>query len=124
MVKKNIFSLLIAVIILWLSLGKADTFGKIDFSGIRNADKIVHTGMYFILTIVLLHENRSFIINAKRLLFLTTIPFLFGTSIEFLQSWLTSTRKGDFFDVCFNFIGIVLATIIWRSLKYLYKADS
>lgn len=124
MVKKNILPLVIAVIILLLSLGRAETFGKINVLGIKHADKIVHAGMYFVLTMALLYENRTLIINAKRLLLLTTIPLLFGTLIEFLQSWLTTTRQGDFFDVCFNLIGIVLATIIWRLLKVLFKSDN
>ena len=37
--------------------------------------------------------------------------FFFGVGIEVLQSRLTSTRNGDFFDVLANFSGAILAFV-------------
>jgi VanZ family protein len=116
MVKNNILPLIIAVIILLLSLSGAESFGRMNILGLRHADKVVHSLMYFVLTFVLLHQNRSIIDNSTKLLLLAIIPLLFGTLVEFLQSWLTTTRKGDVFDVLFNILGIVLAIIVWRLL--------
>jgi VanZ family protein len=120
-VKKNIFSLLTALIILYLSLAKADTFDKVDVFEIPHLDKIVHFCMYFTLMITLLYENRSKVENIKNQIFLAAISLLYGIIMEFLQSWITITRTGDFFDAIFNLIGISLALIAWRSLGYLIK---
>lgn len=117
MVKKNILPLIIAVIILVLSLSGAESFGKINFLGLRHADKYVHSTMYFVLTFVLVYQNRSFIDSKKKFLVLASIPLLFGAIIEILQSWLTTSRRGDVFDLLFNIFGIVLAIIVWRLIK-------
>jgi len=108
MIRKNIPTLIIAGIILLLSLGGSGSLGKINFLGIKHADKIVHSIMYFVLTAVLLYQNRSIIDSSKKLIALTIMPLLFGSLIELLQSWLTTTRRGDIFDLLFNFIGIVV----------------
>ena len=47
MLKRNIFSIIVALIILYLSLASSDTFEKVPFFNIPNFDKIVHFGMYF-----------------------------------------------------------------------------
>jgi VanZ family protein len=121
MVKKNILPVFIAVIILLLSLSGAESFGKMNFMGLKHADKAVHSIMYFVLAFVLFYQNRAIINNSKKLLVLAIIPLLFGAIIEFLQSWLTTTRKGDVFDFLFNIIGIVIAIIVWRLFREIYK---
>jgi VanZ family protein len=77
--------------------------------------------MYFGLTIVLLYENRSMVKNNKNLFLLAIIPFAYGILIEFLQSWFTLTRHGEFFDAAFDLIGILIALIVWRLFHHFVK---
>jgi VanZ family protein len=113
MIKKNIFSFLIALVILFLSFTGQETFSKLNIPRIPHLDKMVHSGMYFVFTLTLIFENRSFLINIKNYVILAIIPVFFGTLIEVLQPLLTTSRTGDFFDACFNTIGVILAIIVW-----------
>jgi VanZ family protein len=117
MVKKNIFSLLIALVILFLSFTRQETFNKLNIPPIPHLDKMVHSVMYFVFTLALIFENRTLLTSVKNYLILATIPVFFGTLIEFLQTLLTRTRTGDFFDACFNVIGVILAIIVWVIFK-------
>ena len=121
LLKKNIFSLITALIILYLSLAPSDTFNKVSVFDLPFIDKIVHLCMYFGLTIVLLYENRSMMKRTKNLFLLSIIPFVYGILMEFLQSWLTETRHAEFFDALFDLFGILLALISWRLFFYLSR---
>ena len=121
MLKKNILSIITALVILYLSFAPADTFSKVTVFDLPFIDKAVHFSMYFGLTIVLLYENRSTVKNTGSLFLLSIIPFVYGTSIEFLQSWLTLTRKGDFLDAVFNLAGILFAMMVWRLFRRFSK---
>lgn len=121
MVKKNILSIITALVILYLSLAPSDTFDKVSVFNFPNADKIVHLCMYFGLTIVLLFENRSTVKNNRSLFLLAIIPFTYGVLIEFLQSWFTLTRHGEFFDAVFDLIGVLIALFTWRLFQSVNK---
>lgn len=123
MFKKNILSLITALVILYLSFARAETFDKVNVLGLRHLDKAVHICMYFGLMIVLLYENKSVLKGTGSIFILALIPFTYGTLIEFLQSWLTVSRKGDFFDAVFNFIGIFLALIGWKLFQHFSKKE-
>jgi VanZ family protein len=124
MLKKNIFSSLIAMVILFLSFAAPKTFSVFHIPDIPHLDKFVHTTMYFSLTFALILENRRLLVNIKNYIFLASIPFIFGTAIEFLQSLFTTSRSGDFFDVCFNIFGILLAIFTWLLYKCVFNPQS
>lgn len=124
MVKKNILSLTTALVILYLSFARAETFNKVNVLGLKHLDKAVHMFMYFGLMIVLLYENRSALKSTSSIFILAIIPLTYGTLIEFLQSWLTITRKGDFFDDFFNLIGIFLAMVAWKLFQNFSKKEN
>jgi VanZ family protein len=124
MVKKNILSIITALIILYLSLARAETFNKVNVLGLKHIDKVVHTSMYFGLMIVLLYENRSALKNIRNFFVLAIIPLVYGILMEFLQSWLTVSRKGDFFDAIFNLIGISLALMVWWWFQNVRKKEN
>jgi len=121
MVKKNILSIITALVILYLSLAPSDTFDKVSVFNFPNVDKVVHLCMYFGLTIVLLYENRSTLKSNRSLFLLAIIPFAYGVLIEFLQSWLTLTRHGEFFDAVFDLLGVLVALFIWRLFRGFIK---
>ena len=122
-VKKNILSLITALVILFLSFANADSLNRVNVIWFKHLDKVVHMSMYFGLMLALLFENRSALKINKNLFLLAIIPFLYGSLIELLQSWLTATRKGDFIDALFNLVGIFLAMFVWSLFKRFSKYE-
>ncbi len=112
MVKKNVFSILVALIILYLSLSNPHTFDKVPIIKIPHIDKIVHFLMYFGFMSVIIFENRKLINNVRQLLLISLIPLFYGILMEVLQSVLTTSRTGDIFDVLFNTIGIFTSLLL------------
>lgn len=112
MLKKNVFSILIALIILYLSLSNPHTFDKVPIVKIPHIDKIVHFLMYFGLMSVIIFENRKLIKNARQLFLISLIPLFYGILMEVLQSVFTTMRTGDIFDVVFNTIGIFTSLLL------------
>jgi VanZ family protein len=118
MVRKNILSIITALVILYLSLAPSDTFDKVSVFNFPDIDKVVHLLMYFGLTIVLIYENRPTVKSLRGLFLLAIIPFVYGILIEFLQSWFTLTRHGEFLDAVFDLIGIIIALAVWRLFQF------
>ena len=121
MIKKNIFSILVALIIMYLSLTGSHTFDKVSFINIPYFDKIVHFGMYFGLMSVIIFENRKTLRSTRHLFLIGLIPLFYGILMEILQSTLTLTRTGSFFDAFFNCVGILVSILLWLWIKPLKK---
>ena len=117
MIRKNKYSIIAALIILYLSLTSSQTFVNMGFFNIRYLDKMVHFGLYFFFMAVIIFEHRNSFINTRQLLSVALIPFFLGILIEFLQSGLTSSRKGDVLDAIFNSMGIATALYLWLFFK-------
>jgi VanZ family protein len=121
MLKKNIFSIIVALIIMYLSLAGSETFKKVSFVNIPHIDKIVHFCMYFGFMSVIILENRSSL-KSNRLLFLTAlIPLSYGILMEFLQFALTITRSASLYDIAANSTGIFVALLLWIWIKPVIK---
>lgn len=116
MLKKNIFSISVALLILILSLASADQFQKIDHISFQGIDKVVHFAMYFVFMSVILLEHRNRIINISGVFYASLIPLFFGAVIEVLQSWITASRSGSIFDLLFNLTGILLSILVFWAL--------
>jgi VanZ family protein len=117
MVRKNILSICVALVIIFLSFTGAGTFGKLHLPAIPHLDKYVHVIMYFSLMFALILENRSLLVSVKNYLILATIPVFFGGMIEVLQSMFTTTRTGDILDFCADAAGIALSVLVWLAIK-------
>ncbi len=112
MIKRNIFSIIVALGIFYLSLSSTETYDKISIFSFPGIDYVVHFLMYFIFMGVILFEHRKNIHKIRRLFLISLIPLFYGAFMELLQLWLTVTRTGSLFDLLFNFAGIVFAIII------------
>ena len=121
MVKKNIFSILLALLIMYLSLASSDTFKKASFLNIPFQDKIVHFGMYFSLMSVIIFENRKIIKNNSQLFLIAIIPLFYGILMEILQATLTTTRSGSVYDVIANLAGILVSLSLCLWIKPITK---
>lgn len=118
MLKKYKFSIILSVIILYLSLKNASDLNKVKFFDIPEFDKIVHFLMYFSLMSVIIYESVTSSVK-KSLFILALFPFFYGIIIEILQGTLTTTRSASVFDAIFNTLGIIMAVMIWSSFKKL-----
>jgi VanZ family protein len=121
MVKKYKFSVLVALVILYLSLANSHTFDKVSAFNIPYFDKIVHFGMYFGLTLMIIIESRKSIRDLRHLLTISLIPLFFGILIEIMQYLLTSTRSASFYDAVADFTGILIAVMTFYFIKPLKK---
>jgi VanZ family protein len=121
MLKKNKFTIAVALIILYLSLTSSHTFDKVPAFNIPYFDKFVHFGMYFGLMLMIILENRKSI-KSMKILFLTgLIPLSYGIIMEILQSTLTTTRTGSLYDALADYAGILVSTLLIIVIKPLKK---
>jgi VanZ family protein len=118
MIRKNLFSILTGLLLLYLSLANAEEFQKINVAKIPHIDKIVHFGMYFLLMSVIIAEHRREIKSPAKLLWLALIPLSYGIIIEVLQATITTTRSGDFYDALFDAMGILCSVMLWLAIKF------
>lgn len=121
MIKKNLFSILVALLILYLSLTSSDTFKKVAIYELPNLDKIVHVGLYFSFMSAIIFENRKTINRSLQLFLAALIPFAYGIFMEILQSSLTISRTASIYDVIANITGILLSVLLWLWLKPLIR---
>ena len=118
MIRKNLFSILVALLLLFLSLTNAETFRKVQINSIPNFDKLVHFGMYFVLMTVIIIEHRKNLNNPLNLFLLALIPLSYGILMEILQLTLTSTRSGDFYDALADAAGVLASVLLWLIIKF------
>lgn len=111
------FSILLALLILYLSLTPSDTFKKVSLFNIPFQDKIVHFGMYFSLMTVIIFEHRKIIKSNSQLYMTAIIPLFYSILMEILQSTLTTSRTGSMYDVIFNLAGILVSVLLWLWIK-------
>lgn len=121
MIKKNLYTILVALLILYLSLTSSDTFKKVAIYELPNLDKIVHAGLYFLLTSAIIFDNRKTINRTLHLFLIALIPLSYGILMEILQSSLTISRTASIYDVFANTTGILLSVLLWLLLKPLFK---
>ena len=121
MIKKNLFSILVSLLLLYLSLANSATFDRIKLSAIPHIDKVVHFGMYFLLMSVIIAEHRKRIRNLAGLLLLALIPVSYGVLMEIMQYALTTTRTGDIYDALADAAGVLASLTLWILIKPLLK---
>jgi VanZ family protein len=121
MIKNNIFSILVSLVILYLSLANARTFENIGFFEIPYLDKFVHFGLYFLFMAVIILEHRNSFKNTRQIIVVALIPVFFGGLMELFQSGFTANRRADVLDIMFNTAGTATAVCIWLFLTPYYK---
>lgn len=117
MLRKNLLSISVAAVIMYLSLTGSDSFSRFKIPPIPNFDKVVHASMYFALMLSMIFENRKILVTGKSYLILATIPFFYGVLMELLQYMFTTDRQADILDVIFNLAGIAVAVFFWKILQ-------
>jgi VanZ family protein len=121
MIKKNLYSILVALLLLYLSLTNSEKFQKSPLVNIPFMDKIVHFGMYFIMMSVIIIEHRKSLKNSGKLFLFALIPLSYGILMEILQATLTVTRTGDFYDALADAAGILVSIVLWLLVRPAFK---
>ena len=121
MIRKNIFTILTTLIIIYLSLAGSLTIGHVG--NIPYIDKIGHFGLYFILMAVIILEHKHSFHNTRQLILIALLPLFFGTLMEFFQVLITSDRKGEILDAISNAAGIFAALLSWLFIKPYYSKE-
>ena len=115
-IRQNVLAILWSIIIIVLCSIPGQEFPDTSFLDIPHLDKIIHFGLYFILSIVTI---KGFYLQDKiniiaRFPFISTIAYTvsLGIIIELLQHFYINFRQGDIYDVFANaggsFIGFLL----------------
>jgi VanZ family protein len=123
MIRKNIFSILVALLLLYLSLTNSEKFERVQLIKIPYIDKLVHFGMYFVMMSVIIIEHRKNLRNPVNLLLFALIPLSYGILMEILQTTFTRTRSGDLIDAVFDAGGIIASILLWLLIKPLFKEN-
>jgi VanZ family protein len=121
MLKNNKFSIIVALVILYLSLSSSETFDQVPFLNIPHLDKLMHFMMYFFFMSVLIFENRKTIKSTSHLFLLALIPLLYGITMEVLQMSVTENRSAEFLDFVSNTAGIFASVLLWLVIKNVIK---
>jgi VanZ family protein len=123
MLRKNKYSITVALVILVLSLTSSKTFSNTGFIDIPYIDKIAHFGFYFLFMSVIIFEHRNNLLNTRQLLLAALVPFTFGSMIELLQSGIDIiNRSGEILDLVANIAGVVTALFLWLFIRpYHYR---
>jgi VanZ family protein len=122
--KKFVFSyyrsLVIFLLIFIASIISGNEVEKVNWIFIPNFDKLVHLGMYFCFSFVLIYDlfkaRTDFSYLKIFLISALSAPF-YGGLLEVVQGLLTKTRTADFIDLLFDTIGSVLAVAFWMVFK-------
>lgn len=116
MFKNNLFSVLVALIIMYLSLASSDNFDDVDLFNLSWLDKVVHFGMYFALTGAIFFGNRKVLDTTGRIVIASVIPFLYGILMEVLQMF-TASRSGNAGDAAADLAGVALFVFCWMIFR-------
>ena len=88
----------------------------------RGVDKVLHTGIYFVFTILLLKDlflNIPLEIEKFAMLLMSVLSY--SIIIEVIQESLTDYRTGELLDVVANLLGILSGAgfiILFRKIRY------
>ena len=84
-------------------------------------DKFVHATIFFIL--LSLAFLKAFKHNQSSFVFVMCFIFAFfyGAILEFMQANYFSNRSADFYDIAANTAGCVIAVLVFKKTKSIYK---
>lgn len=108
-----------ALVILALCLMPGKALPEWNWFALLDLDKLVHAGMFFVLTVLL---AQAFVSNAsltRYILWACVISIFYGLSTEFMQGMEALGRRTDLNDMIANSVGALLAAayVNWKVNK-------
>lgn len=120
-IKQYYKSIIIGILILWLSLSGSKSLIPGKMLGIPYIDKFGHFAMYTFFSGVLLLDSCRWRTSRHFRYAVLLFPLLFGALMEILQMTLTTSRKAETLDLVANITGvsagILLAHITLKILE-------
>jgi VanZ family protein len=118
-------SILIGLLILWLSLTGSSTMVPGRILNIPYIDKLGHLSMYALFSAVLLLDSCHWKTSRGFSYAVLLIPLGFGALMEILQMTLTQARKAEIADLAANIGGVTAGIIAAHiAIKLLDKIKS
>lgn len=118
--KKYPLSLLLILTVTYLSFFRPPST---DLDKISNFDKVVHVGMYMVMSSLLWWEFFRSHQNGHPMwhgwVGAVILPVLYSGMVELGQEYLTAYRGGDWWDFLANTVGVLLGTLV--ALKVLRR---
>lgn len=111
-IKQYYKSIIIGILILWLSLSGSKTLVPGRMLNIPYIDKMGHFAMYAFFTAMLLLDSCHWHTRRKFNYLILLIPLFFGTLMEIMQMTLTTSRKAETADMIANIMGIMAGVIM------------
>jgi VanZ family protein len=112
-------SILIGILILWLSLTGSNIPVPGRMLDIPYLDKLGHFGMYAFFSAILLLDSCRWRVDVKFHYLILLIPLFFGALMEIMQMTLTATRKAEEVDLLANMGGIAAGVLLASIVKKL-----
>ncbi len=123
-IKQYYKSIIIGLLILWLSLSGSKSLIPGRMLNIPYLDKMGHFVMYMFFSAILLLDSCRWQTNRNLRYIFLLIPLFFGALMEMLQM-TTTTRKAEFMDMTANIGGIVAGILLAHiALKILERFRS
>ena len=125
-IKRYPISLAFILLVIYLSFFKPPSVPQVEL--FPHADKIVHMGMYFVMSAMLWweffrgHKGNAIMRHAWIGAFLC--PVLFSGCIELMQEYCTDYRGGDWLDFLANTVGALLASLFAVFIRRKYSTAS
>lgn len=118
-------SILIGLMILWLSLEGSLSVVPGRILNIPYLDKLGHFSMYTLFSAVLLLDTCYWKTVRGFCYLALLIPLFFGALMEILQMTLTETRKAEITDLAANIFGVLAGVLLAHIVrKVLFKIRS
>ncbi len=105
-IKRYYRSVLIGILILWLSLSGGQSLVPGDFLRIPYVDKIGHFIMYALFSGMLLLDSCLWQSGRSVRYVVLVIPVTFGALMEVFQYLLTSSRQAEALDLAADILGV------------------
>lgn len=121
-IKKYYLSILVSLIIVWLSLTDSDSISPSMIFRIPNSDKVAHLLAYGGFAFVLLFDSCNHKINGRIRYPILFIPVVFGLLLEVLQYLVTRTRQADVLDFAADVGGVVACLLFFLFLRAVIPA--
>ncbi len=99
------WALMWAGVILWLCLIPGKSLPSWNWLALFNPDKVVHAGMFFILSLLLAQAFRTHGAPARYLMWGIIISAVYGVGMEFMQELEALGRRLDINDMIANTVG-------------------
>jgi VanZ family protein len=112
-------SIIIGLLILWLSLTGSNIPVPGRLLDIPYLDKLGHFGMYAFFSAIMLLDSCHWEFDGKFHYLILLIPLFFGALMEILQMTLTATRKAEEVDLLANMGGIAAGVLLASIAKKL-----